>query len=307
MSMGWSLWVMFLVVLNLGISLFLFLWGPRARIPTRDDGTTGHVWAHGVLREGVRPLPRWWLALSGAMFVAAFAYLVLYPGFGGFGGTLGWTSHGELARDTAANQARADGLTRRLGAEPVEQLATDAQALQLGRRLFGDNCAACHGVQARGNQKLGAPDLTDQDWLYGGSPKDIVASIHNGRGGVMPAWAAMGEQTVKNLAQYVLGLSGAPHDAAMAKAAEPLFKTTCAACHGAQGQGNPMLGAPRLSDSIWLHGGTLADIEKSIHDGRQGHMPAWGSRLDKEQIQAVAAYVYHLSHSDAAAGSDVRR
>lgn len=297
MSMGWSLWVMFLVVLNLGITFFLYLWGPRVKIPTRPDGTSGHVWAHGVLREGVRPLPRWWLLLSGSMFLVGFIYLALFPGFGNFKGLLGWTSHGKLARDVADNDARLDPLLERFGMYPVEQLANDPAAQHMGKVLFEDNCAACHQRSATGNVLLGAPDLTDDDWLYGGDGKAITASIHDGRSGVMPPWASLGEDNVKNLAQYVLSLSGAAHDEARAAAGKPLF-ATCAACHGAEGKGNPALGAPNLTDKVWLHGGDLASIEKTIGEGRQGHMPAWNSRLSDAQIHVVAAYVYHLSHRD---------
>ncbi|MDW2981583.1 MAG: cytochrome-c oxidase, cbb3-type subunit III [Rhodanobacter sp.] len=295
MSTGWSFWVMFLVVLNLGITFFLYLWGPRAKIPTLPDGTSGHVWAHGVLREGVRPLPMWWIVLSGAMFVAGFVYLVLFPGFGSFKGVLGWTSHGELAQAVATNEARRAPLVERFKLYPVEQLANDPAALQMGKVLFEDNCAACHQRSAKGNVTLGAPDLSDDDWLYGGSGSDIVTSIHDGRSGVMPPWASLGADNVKNLAQYVLSLSGSPHDAAKAAAAQPLF-TTCAACHGADGKGNHALGAPNLTDKVWLHGGSVADIEKSIGEGRQGHMPAWSPRLSDDQIRVLAAYVYQLSH-----------
>jgi cytochrome c oxidase cbb3-type subunit 3 len=295
MSAGWSLWVMFLVVLNMGITFFLYLWGPRVKIPTLPDGTSGHVWAHGVLREGVRKLPLWWVLFSGAMFVAGFTYLALFPGFGSFKGALGWTSHGELARNVAANEAELAPLMERFKLYPVEQLASDPAALQMGKVLFEDNCAACHQRSAKGNVALGAPDLADNDWLYGGSGSDITTSIHDGRSGVMPPWASLGADNVKNLAQYVLSLSGAPHDAAKAAAGQPLF-ATCAACHGAEGKGNPALGAPNLTDKIWLHGSSVADIEKTIGEGRQGHMPAWSPRLSDDQIRVVAAYVYQLSH-----------
>ena len=303
MSTGWSLWVMFLVVLNMGITFFLYLWGPRGKIPTLPDGTSGHIWAHGALREGVRPLPMWWLVLSGSMFVAGWIYLALFPGFGSFKGLLGWTAHGELAHAVAANEAKRATLVERFKLYPVEQLANDPAALQMGKVLFEDNCAACHQRSAKGNVALGAPDLTDQDWLYGGSGKDITTSIHDGRAGVMPPWASLGEPTVNNLAQYVLSLSGSPHDAKMAAAAEPIFKATCTACHGPDGKGNQALGAPNLTDHIWLHGGTLADITKTIHDGRQGHMPNWDKRLSDDQIHVLAAYVYHLSHPDAGAAN----
>ena len=294
MSLYWSLWVMFLVVLNMGITLFLFLWGTHVKIPTLPDGTSGHIWAHGTLREGVRKLPRWWFVMSACMFAGGIGYLVLFPGFGAHKGLLKWTAHGELARDVAANDAKLGELMTRFQLYPVEQLAADPAALQMGKVLFEDNCAACHGRKANGNVLLGAPDLTDHDWLYGGDGKAITSSIEGGRSGVMPPWASLGADTVKNLAQYVLSLSGAPHDAAKAAAGKPMFGA-CAACHGADGKGNPAMGAPNLTDTIWLHGGDVAAIEKTIGEGRQGHMPAWSPRLNEDQIHVLAAYVYQLS------------
>jgi cytochrome c oxidase cbb3-type subunit 3 len=300
-SEGWSWWVMSLVVFNLGITFFLFVWGPRVKIPTQPDGTSGHVWAHGTLREGVQKLPLWWLLFSGAMFLAGFTYLVLYPGFGSHKGILGWTSHAELARDEAANNVVLDDLLQRFRLYSPEQLSNDPDALQMGGRLFIDNCAACHGRGGYGNVKLGAPSLIDDDWLYGGSGQDILTSIRDGRAGLMPPWSSLGEENVRNLAQFVLSLSGSPHDATRAAAGQPLF-VTCAACHGANGKGNPALGAPNLTDHIWLHGGTLADIERTIGGGRQGAMPVWSKRLSDDQTRVLAAYVYHLAHQgDAAA------
>lgn len=299
MSTFWSVWVMFLVVFNMGITLFLFIWGSRVRIPTLTDGTTGHVWAHGTIREGVKRLPLWWVLTSAAMFIGGIGYLILYPGFGANQGMLGWTSHGELARDVAINEAKLGQSMQRFKLYSVDELSSDPVALHVGKRLFEDDCAACHQRSGKGNVPVGAPDLTDGVWLYGGDGEAILSSIEDGRSGVMPPWASLGEQNVKNLAQYVLSLSGREHDAAAAEAAKPMF-ATCAACHGADGTGNHALGAPNLADDVWLHGGTVAEIEKSIRDGQQGHMPAWSSRLSDERIRAVAAYVYHLSHRDQA-------
>jgi cytochrome c oxidase cbb3-type subunit 3 len=293
----WSLWVMFLVVLNMGVTFVLFLWAPRAKVPVKPDGTTGHVWAHGAIREGLNNLPRWWIVLSGTMFASAFTYLWLFPGFGAHKGRLGWTARGQLANEVARNDARLDPLLERFRMYDVEQLSRDEQALQMGKVLFEDNCAACHGRSAHGNVALGAPNLADHDWLYGGSGKDVTASITHGRAGAMPAWNALGEETVNTLTEYVLKISGQPHDAGMAAAAAPIFKGTCAACHGAEGKGNQGVGAPNLTDAIWLHGGTRADIHKTIHDGRQGHMPNWDKRLSEDDIRVTAAYVYSLSHT----------
>jgi cytochrome c oxidase cbb3-type subunit 3 len=290
-----------LIVFNLGITLFLFVWGLRVKIPTQPDGTSGHVWAHGALREGVRNLPIWWIVLSASMFACGFTYLALYPGFGGFRGLLDWTSHGELARDTAANERKLGALMSGFSTQTVETLAQDPTATRIGQRLFIDNCAACHGRGATGNRLLGAPNLTDDDWLYGGDGKSIMASIQGGRHGIMPPFAAVfGEAGVMNLANYVLSLSGAPHDATKAAAGKPSF-TVCSACHGPQGKGNVTIGAPNLTDQIWLYGGDAASIERTIRDGRGGVMPAWRTRLEDSEIRVIAAWVYAQSHGHAIA------
>ena len=295
MSAGWSLWVMLLVTFNLGITLFLFLWGMRVRIPVLSDGTSGHVWAHGVLREGVRQLPLWWVVISAAMFVAGFTYLALYPGFGSFKGLLGWTSQGELSRETERNQAEFERWSQHLYTQPVEDLATNPRALRIGKRLFEDNCAGCHGRQGQGSMALGAPRLNDHDWLYGGDGKAIRTSILEGRRGVMPPMGGgMDAATVTSLAHYVLSLSGSAHDAEKAAAGKPKF-ATCAACHGAEGKGNTAVGAPDLTDSTWLYGGGVENIEKAILEGRSGLMPALKSRVSEEQAQLIAAWVYSLS------------
>lgn len=296
MSGFWSWWVMILVVVNLVITFFLILWGPRAKIPTLPDGTTGHIWAHGALREGMHRLPRWWLILSFAMYLIGVIYLVKYPGFGAHEGSLAWTSSGELARDRASNATRLAALQQRISQGTIESLAGDREVLAFGQVQFRDNCAACHGRDARGNPQLGAPNLTDADWLRGGDGNVILTDILDGLTGAMPAMGEQfGEQGVENLANYVLSLSGAPHDAAKAEAGKALF-TVCAACHGADGKGNQAVGAPNLTDSIWLYGGDLETIETTIRDGRSGVMPAWRHRLTLNDARATAAYVYSLSH-----------
>ena len=299
MSAFWSGWIMFLVVLNLGITLFLFLWGQRVKIPVQPDGTSGHVWAHGVLREGVRKLPLWWVLMSAAMFVVGFAYLVLYPGFGSFKGTLGWTAHRELAADLAANQAKLDPLLQRSAGQPVEKIAGDAAATRMGGRLFVDNCAACHGRDGHGNHLIGAPNLVDTDWLYGGDGNTILASIQDGRHGTMPPFGGTFDAAAtENLANYVRSLSGADHSPAKAAAGQAAF-AVCSACHGPAGKGNPVLGAPNLTDDVWLYDGDLATIEKTIRDGRGGVMPAWRTRLDDTEARLIAAWVYAQSSTRA--------
>lgn len=301
MSTFWSGWVMLLVSFNLGVTLFLFLWGLRVRIPTLPDGTTGHVWANGVLREGVRPLPLWWVLVSAAMFAAGIGYLVLFPGFGSYGGLLGWTSQAELAEDTARTRAKLEPLMARQAQRPVEALAGDPAVTRLGQRLFQDNCAACHGMRGQGNPSLGAPDLTDRDWLHGGDGESLMASILDGRRGAMPAMgAALGSAGVEEVAQYVLGLSGRATDPLKAALGKERF-AACAACHGPQGKGNPALGAPDLTDAVWLYGGSRARVEESIRNGRSGVMPAFRARLSEAEARVIAAWVHGRSNPSGAA------
>lgn len=299
MSAFWAHWVECLLVLNLSVTVFLFIWGPRVKIPTLDDGTTGHVWAHGVLKESVRRLPTWWTILSVTAFIAGGIYLVLYPGFGNYKGLLSWTEHQELAHDTQVNAVPLQTLMRSLEHASVETIAENSAAVRIGQRLFVDDCAACHGREAHGNPLLGAPNLTDNDWLYGGDGNAILTSILDGRHGIMPPFGTtFDHDTIVNLSNYVLSLSGAPHDAAKAAAGKPLF-TVCAACHGADGKGSTVIGAPNLTDSIWMYGGTATVIQQTIRDGRGGIMPAWRARLGVDDARLVAAWVYSQSHTHA--------
>jgi len=287
-----STWVIVLAVVNLGITVFLFLWGLRVDIPTQPDGTSGHVWAHGVLREGVRRLPRWWVVFSAASLVAGLGYLALYPGFGAFAGALGWTSADELARQQDANRRLEAPLLERVRGKPVETIAADPEALRVGQVLFIENCAACHGRDARGNRALGAPDLTSRAWRYGGDGKSILTSILDGRTGTMPPFGgSMSETEIRDLANHVLSLSGRTHDSLRAHFGRPRF-SACAACHGPEGKGNPALGAPNLTDNVWLYGGGIEDIVETIRRGRNGVMPAFRTRLGEENASLVAAWVY---------------
>lgn len=297
MSTFWSTWVIVLAVLTFGISFVLLCWAPWVKIPTQPDGTTTHVWAHGVLREGVKDLPRWWLAVSFLAFFAAALYVLLFPGLGNYRGLLNWTSTEALQEAAARNDQQMATLVQRVREQSIEQLAADGDAARSGRRLFADNCAACHGNDARGMPALGAPNLIDDDWLYGGDAKAILASILDGRRGVMPPFGAtMSANDIGNLAHYVASLSGEPRDAVKAALGKPLFQS-CAACHGAAGKGNPALGAPDLTDHTWLYGGSLADIERTIRDGRGGVMPAWRDRLGEDGARLVAAWIYGNAHS----------
>jgi cytochrome c oxidase cbb3-type subunit 3 len=293
MSGFWSGWIMTLIVLNLGIAFLLYLWGQRVEIPTQSDGTTGHVWAHGVLREAVRRLPLWWVIVSALLFVWAVVYLALYPGFGRFPGTLAWTSADKLVRDTATNNARLDATLARIRGVPIETLAQDRKVVEFGRVLFEDNCAACHGRDARGRAALGSPNLVDGNSLYGNDAAAILESILDGRNGVMPALGGvLGHEGANEAAAYVLTLNGyqAPPD--WVAAGEVHFANVCSACHGADGRGNHALGAPDLTDDVWLYGRDFNRIAATIRDGRNGVMPAFRKRLGEERARAVAAWVY---------------
>ena len=296
MTEFWSGWVILLSVFTLCAALFLFIYGLLVDIPTHPDGTSGHVWAHGVLREGVRSLPVWWIVISAIGFVAAFVYLALYPGFGAYKGVLGWTAHDELARDQAANRQLEAPLRDRVRGKTVESIATDPEAVRAGGMLFVENCAACHGRDARGNIALGAPDLADGDWLYGGDGQAILTSILDGRRGAMPAFAAtLSQEEVNQLVHYVASLSGKPTDSLLTQLGKRNF-SNCVPCHGVDGKGNVAMGAPNLTDAIWLHGGDRADIAATISRGRNGVMPAWRERLGEERAVLVAAWVYAQSH-----------
>lgn len=301
MSGFWSAWVVFFVVLNCALVTFLLIYSIRVRIPTDDDGTTGHVWAHGAIREGVRRLPLWWVLLSAGSIVFAVVYLVLYPGFGRFPGTFEWSSVSQVERALATNEQRRAGLHERVRTQTLATLAAEPDAVRAGGALFGDNCAACHGADGQGNRVIGAPDLTDDAWLYGGGEDAIRTSIVRGRAGVMPALGqALGEHGVRAVATYVYELNGRdwPRDD-LVREGKAHYQSLCVACHGPNGKGNPALGAPDLTDDSWLYGNKRSAIATSVRDGRRGVMPGWDERLGSEEIGLVMAWIR-------AAGSDSR-
>ncbi|MEV8519032.1 cytochrome-c oxidase, cbb3-type subunit III [Dyella marensis] len=288
MSLFWSIYVGVLIAGNLGLATFLYFYGTRVKIPIEGDGTTGHSWDNGKLRESVRKLPRWWALMSLASLVAAIGYLVLFPGFGNFKGVLGWTSAQEVRQAREENANKLDALFARYRLYSVDRLSEDDVALQYGHRLFQDNCAACHGAMAEGG--YGFPALT----VNGDDGDFVMATALNGRNGVMPPWGAvLGEQGVSEVANYVLSLSGSPHDAARAQAGAARFKETCVACHGADGKGSKAVGAPDLTDRSWIYGGDLASVTQSIRHGRNGIMPAWKNRLGEDQVRMIAAWLRH--------------
>lgn len=298
MSTFWSLWIIILTVTNLVLLLWILL-ANRRRAVVGDESTeaktTGH--AYDGIEEYDNPLPRWWFYMFLLTFIFTVGYLIIYPGLGTFKGVGGWTSVGELRSDQAAAEqtyAETYGVYSKM---PIETLATNPDALKMGFRLFVNNCAVCHGSDGGGTP--GFPNLTDKDWLYGGTPDKILETITHGRTAAMPAWGSiLGEQGVGETTEYVLSLSGAEHDATKAEAGKKLFDVNCAVCHGADGKGNQLLGAPNLSDDIWLYGGEPATIRQTIRHGRNGVMPAQKDLLKEDRIHLLAAYVYSLSLDD---------
>ncbi|MEX8517845.1 MAG: cytochrome-c oxidase, cbb3-type subunit III [Leptothrix sp. (in: b-proteobacteria)] len=294
----WPLYVAGIVVASL-IFCILVLIGASKRTVMADDNTTGHVWDE-TLQELNNPLPRWWMGLFVITVAFAVIYLALYPGLGSNAGTLKWSSKGQLEAEQAKAKEAMAPVYAKFVNMPVEALAADAQAMGIGERLFANNCAGCHGSDARGSK--GFPNLTDNDWLGGdGSLAYIEKTVTNGRQGMMPVMAgAVGSpEDVKNVANYVLSLSGSPHNSIAAQLGKSKFGA-CAACHGPDGKGNQAIGAPNLTDKIWLHGWGEDAVMAMVNNGKTNIMPAQNKRLTPEQIHVVAAYVWSLSHKSGA-------
>ena len=280
-------------LLNILGALWLLWWTSRRRGDEAPAETTGHVW-DGDLTEYNKPLPRWWLVLFILTVVFGIAYLILYPGFGNFAGTSKWSQLGQYEEQSRAAEAVLTRTFAPYEKAPVGSLMKDAAALRVGRNLFLNNCAGCHGSDAGGAP--GFPNLADKDWLWGGASDTVVASIRNGRTGMMPGWLpVLGSEGVENVLTYVMSLSGRALPAGNVEAGRQKFAEICSACHGADGHGNPLLGAPNLTDNVWLHGGALATVRDTIANGRQGQMPAHEERLGDTRTKLLAAYVLSLN------------
>jgi len=294
----WHLYVAGLTVVSI-IACLILLWiSGTTKVKASGDNTTGHVWDTD-LREMNNPLPRWWVYLFVITVIFALVYAALYPTLGSYKGTLGWSSAGQHADSVKKAVDATAPLYAKFNGQPPEQLAGDAQAMAVGERLFMNNCAQCHGSDARGSK--GFPNLTDGDWLYGGAPDVIKTTLQGGRQGVMPPMAAAvgSSEDVRNLAQYVLSLSGSPHDSIQASLGKSKFGA-CAACHGVDGKGNTAMGAPNLTDGVWLHGWGADAIIKMVNEGKHNVMPAQKGKLTDDQIHVLTAYVWGLSNKPAA-------
>ena len=298
MSQRLGIVIAVVVLANIAGAVWLMWWTTRGSTK-QAAGETTHVW-DGDLTEYNNPLPRWWLWLFILTIVFGLGYLVVFPGLGGFRGIAHWT---EVSQWQAEEQTAHQAFEQRfapLAGMSLEDLSQDPGAMTTAKNLFALNCSACHGSDARGAK--GFPNLTDADWLWGGSPQAIYLTIAQGRDGLMPAWGpVLGPQGVEQLVAYVETLSGRAAPAQLAEAGKAQFLTLCSGCHGADGRGNLALGAPNLTDDIWLHGGSEGDIRVSINAGRTNHMPGQLERLCETQVRLLAAYVYSLSPHTAAA------
>ena len=296
MTTGWSLFVIILTIANILACFWLLRWTSKPRTASEKIGggaDTGHVWDKD-LREYNNPLPKWWLWLFYITIAFGLLYLAFFPGLGNFAGIGGWTQAGQYERERAAVEARAAALLAPLAALPVAELVNNEQAMSTAHNLFQQNCAQCHGSDGGG--ALGFPNLRDGDWQWGSDADSVVATIAGGRVAAMPPWAAViGEPGVEEAVAYVQTLSGQQADATKAAAGQVHFPTLCPACHGMDGKGNPLLGAPNLTDGAWLYGGDAATLKQTLMNGRNGQMPAWGDKLGEQRIKLLAAYVTKLA------------
>ncbi len=294
-----SFWPIFIAVITIlgivGCALLLWLTGKIKIVSQNGDNTSGHVWDED-LREMNNPLPRWWVWLFIITIVYGLIYLAVYPGLAAYSGKFGWTQVGQYEAEVAEANEALKPIYAKFVDMPVETLAALPMAKSIGERLYMNNCSQCHASDARGGR--GFPNLTDNDWLHGGSAESIEATITNGRNGMMPPMAAMvgTDEDVKNLANYVLSLSDSTHDAAAAELGKEKY-VLCAACHGPEGKGNQALGAPNLADNIWLHGAGEAAIIDRIKHGIVNQMPAQDGKLTPEQIKVLTAYIWGLSNN----------
>lgn len=320
-----TFWSLFITVITIGTLIgcaVLIIWCSKDLKGVADGEDMGHE--YDGIRELNNPLPKWWSYMFWATLVFGVIYFILYPGLGNWKGVFNWQSSAqdvstvEESRQLLANSEGIDQYARELSSAnaifgetyrqlaykpgsdellEITQIAENPDAVKVGQRLFIQNCAQCHGSDARGQS--GFPNLTDEAWLYGGEPETIKATIQHGRVGNMPAWLdALGEDGVEEVAAYALSLSGRKVDPELAAKGQVRF-VVCAACHGTDGKGNPAFGAPDLTDNVWLFGGSRKAVEDTIRYGRQGVMPAWDNILDEDKIQLLSAYVWQLSNPQA--------
>ncbi|MCP5334959.1 MAG: cytochrome-c oxidase, cbb3-type subunit III [Oceanospirillaceae bacterium] len=294
LSPFWHFWVAAIVIGTM-VACFVLLHLTRKGQVNNEttDQTTGH--AYDGIEELDNPLPKWWYMMFAGTIVFGFIYIAIY-GVGNWTGLSNWSSHGQWEKEVATFNEKTAPYYAEMNAKSVEELSKDPAALETGKRLFQSNCAVCHGSTAEG--ALGFPNLTDNDWLYGGAGDTIKTTILGGRNGAMPARGLMPTMTdaqVSDIVAFLMSKSERVAEAGDKANGEALFAQACSACHGADAKGNQMVGAPNLTDNIWLYGGSEAQITFTIKNGRSGVMPAWAERLGEDKVHVLAAYVYSLS------------
>ena len=294
-----SFWHWYVIIITIGTILgcfWLLQW--TKGVSNRDEegdgtGTTGHVWDEDLV-ELNNPLPRWWLQLFYGTIAFAFIYLILFGGLGNIGGVLGWSQEGQYEAQMKTASDAQEAVFAVYREMDNETLIANSEANATGQRLFANSCAMCHGSDARGARSF--PNLTDGDWLYGGSFDTIMQTLENGRVGAMPVMVAgLDDKAISELVVYVQSLSGQKADPAMAANGKKNFDMLCVACHSPDGSGNQALGAPRLNDQIWLYGGEPETIRKTLTEGRNGNMPAHKDLLSEDRRRLITAYVLSLS------------
>ena len=297
LSAGWSTYIALVTLVGIFWCIWLLFSQRKTRVILNPDGSvadTGHVW-DGDLRELNNPLPRWWMWMFLISCIFALIYLALYPGLGTYPGLLGYTTTGALkASEMEANQELKPVYAKYMEMD-IQQVAADPKAREMGQRLFLNSCSQCHGSDAGGAK--GFPNLTDGDWLYGGTPEIIKTTITNGRGGVMPPFPQLNATQISDVANYVRSLSGLPTNPSKVALGEEVFKANCVACHGVDAKGNIALGAPNLTDKVWLYGSSEETITETVTKGRNAMMPAQANLLSPEKIQLLTAYVWGLSNN----------
>ncbi|MGN6224004.1 cytochrome-c oxidase, cbb3-type subunit III [Pseudoxanthomonas sp.] len=300
MNSGWSWYVIALVVLNIVGCAWLLWWTARRRPGDPAPEETSHVW-DGDLTEYNKPLPRWWINLFYLTIAFGIGYIAWYGGLGGYAGAGKWSSAGEHAAKKSVEDAKLEQTFKPYADQAIDRLAQDPKALALGRSIFNNTCATCHGSSAQG--AIGYPNLTDDIWHWGGSPEKVLETVLDGRDGVMPEWGTAltgmgGPNAVDYTIAYVRTL-GHPDQLINnfpASQGKKLYEGVCVACHGVDGKGNQDLGAPDLTDNYWLYGDSTESLRQTISKGRHGIMPAHRELLGETRARLVAAYVWSLSH-----------
>jgi len=300
MTSFWSWYVTLLSLGTIAALVWLLLATRKGQRPDSTEETVGH--SYDGIEEYDNPLPRWWFMLFVGTVIFALGYLVLYPGLGNWKGILpgyegGWTQVKEWQREMDKANEQYGPLYAKYAAMPVEEVAKDPQALKMGGRLFASNCSVCHGSDAKG--AYGFPNLTDDDWLWGGEPETIKTTILHGRQAVMPGWKdVIGEEGIRNVAGYVRSLSGRDTPEGISvdiEQGQKIFAANCVVCHGPEAKGVRAMGAPNLTDNVWLYGSSFAQIQQTLRYGRNGRMPAQEAILGNDKVHLLAAYVYSLS------------